>query len=63
MDASTVSRRLNVLEASLATTLFDRGRDGVALTDAARYGPVLHASGPVAHPDHPRADLRSLAGQ
>ncbi|QYX75633.1 aldehyde dehydrogenase family protein [Streptomyces akebiae] len=30
-----------------------------ALTDAARYGPVLHASGPVPHPDHPRADLRS----
>jgi len=30
-----------------------------ALTDAARYGPVLHASGPVAHPDHPYADLRS----
>jgi hypothetical protein len=30
-----------------------------ALTDAARYGPVLHASGPLAHPDHPYADLRS----
>lgn len=36
MDASTVSRRLNALEESLATTLFDRGRDGVSLTDAAR---------------------------
>lgn len=30
-----------------------------ALTEAARYGPVLHASGPVVHPDHPYADLRS----
>ncbi|MFI7504768.1 aldehyde dehydrogenase family protein [Streptomyces sp. NPDC049687] len=30
-----------------------------ALTEAARYGPVLHASGPVAHPEHPYADLRS----
>ncbi|MFG2028789.1 aldehyde dehydrogenase family protein [Streptomyces sp. NPDC048825] len=30
-----------------------------ALTEAARCGPVLHASGPVAHPDHPYADLRS----
>jgi phenylacetic acid degradation protein paaN len=30
-----------------------------ALTEAARHGPVLHASGPVAHPDHPDADLRS----
>ncbi|MFE3852415.1 aldehyde dehydrogenase family protein [Streptomyces griseorubiginosus] len=30
-----------------------------ALTEAARYGPVLHASGPVIHPDHPDADLRS----
>lgn len=30
-----------------------------ALTDAARHGPVLHASGSVTHPDHPRADLRS----
>jgi acyl-CoA reductase-like NAD-dependent aldehyde dehydrogenase len=30
-----------------------------ALTEAARHGPVLHASGPVAHPDHPGADLRS----
>ncbi|WP_406102408.1 aldehyde dehydrogenase family protein [Streptomyces canus] len=30
-----------------------------ALTDAARYGPVLHASGPVPHPEHPYADLRS----
>ncbi len=36
MDASTVSRRLSALEESLATTLFDRGRDGVALTEAAR---------------------------
>jgi phenylacetic acid degradation protein paaN len=30
-----------------------------ALTEAARHGPVLHASGPLDHPDHPYADLRS----
>ncbi|MFJ8109139.1 aldehyde dehydrogenase family protein [Streptomyces sp. NPDC096132] len=30
-----------------------------ALAEAARYGPVLHASGAVAHPDHPSAELRS----
>lgn len=36
MDASTVSRRLNALEEALATTLFDRGRDGITPTDAAR---------------------------
>jgi acyl-CoA reductase-like NAD-dependent aldehyde dehydrogenase len=30
-----------------------------ALAEAARYGPVLHASAPVPHPDHPRADVRS----
>ncbi|MFJ9909268.1 aldehyde dehydrogenase family protein [Streptomyces sp. NPDC101152] len=35
----------------------DEVRD--ALTDAARYGPVLHASAPVVHPDHPSADTRS----
>ncbi|MDX3452685.1 aldehyde dehydrogenase family protein [Streptomyces sp. ME02-8801-2C] len=35
----------------------DEVRD--ALTDAARYGPVLHASGPVDRPDLPYADLRS----
>jgi DNA-binding transcriptional LysR family regulator len=35
VDASTVSRRLAVLEDALATTLFDRGRDGIAPTKAA----------------------------
>jgi DNA-binding transcriptional LysR family regulator len=35
VDSSTVSRRLVALEESLATTLFDRGRDGIALTKAA----------------------------
>jgi DNA-binding transcriptional LysR family regulator len=35
VDASTVSRRLGALEEALATTLFDRGRDGVARTEAA----------------------------
>jgi DNA-binding transcriptional LysR family regulator len=35
LDASTVSRRLVSLEEALATSLFDRGRDGVAPTKAA----------------------------
>jgi DNA-binding transcriptional LysR family regulator len=35
VDASTVSRRLATLEEMLATSLFDRGRDGIALTEAA----------------------------
>jgi len=35
IDASTVSRRLAALEEALATTLFDRGRDGIAKTKAA----------------------------
>ncbi|HYP87934.1 MAG TPA: LysR family transcriptional regulator [Polyangiaceae bacterium] len=35
LDASTVSRRLATLEDALATSLFDRGRDGVARTEAA----------------------------
>lgn len=35
VDASTVSRRLAVLEQALAATLFDRGRDGIAKTKAA----------------------------
>lgn len=35
VDASTVSRRLVTLEEVLATTLFDRGRDGIAPTEAA----------------------------
>ena len=35
LDASTVSRRLATLEEALATSLFDRGRDGVAPTEAA----------------------------
>lgn len=35
VDASTVSRRLAALEAALAATLFDRGRDGVVATQAA----------------------------
>jgi DNA-binding transcriptional LysR family regulator len=34
VDASTVSRRLAALEESLAATLFDRGRDGIAATAA-----------------------------
>ncbi|WP_331755841.1 hypothetical protein [Streptomyces sp. NBC_01643] len=29
------------------------------LTEAARYGAVVHASGPLDHPEHPGADLRS----
>jgi DNA-binding transcriptional LysR family regulator len=35
VDASTVSRRLALLEQALAATLFDRGRDGIAATKAA----------------------------
>jgi len=35
VDASTVSRRLAALEARLATRLFDRGRSGLAATEAA----------------------------
>jgi DNA-binding transcriptional LysR family regulator len=35
VDASTASRRLVVLERALATTLFDRGRGGIAPTKAA----------------------------
>jgi DNA-binding transcriptional LysR family regulator len=35
VDASTVSRRLSALEEALATSLFDRGRDGIAPTEAA----------------------------
>jgi len=35
IDASTVSRRLAALEAALDTSLFDRGRDGIAPTKAA----------------------------
>jgi len=35
VDASTVSRRLGALEEALAATLFDRGREGVAPTEAA----------------------------
>ncbi len=35
VDASTVSRRLVALEEVLATTLFDRSRDGIAPTEAA----------------------------
>ena len=35
VDASTVSRRLVTLEETLAATLFDRGRDGIAPTEAA----------------------------
>lgn len=35
VDASTVSRRLVVLEEALSATLFDRGRDGLAKTAAA----------------------------
>jgi DNA-binding transcriptional LysR family regulator len=35
VDASTVSRRLVVLEAAVKASLFDRGRDGVAPTKAA----------------------------
>ncbi len=35
VDPSTVSRRLAALEETLATTLFDRGREGIAPTEAA----------------------------
>jgi DNA-binding transcriptional LysR family regulator len=35
VDVSTVSRRLDQLELALATTLFDRGRDGISLTQSA----------------------------
>lgn len=35
VDASTVSRRLAALEEALATTLFDRGRSGIAPTESA----------------------------
>src|SRR5882762_1621477 len=35
VDGSTVSRRLVSLEAALAVPLFDRGRDGIAPTEAA----------------------------
>jgi DNA-binding transcriptional LysR family regulator len=35
VDASTVSRRLAALEEALSATLFDRGRDGIAPTEAA----------------------------
>lgn len=35
VDPSTVSRRLVLLEEALDTTLFDRGRDGLRLTEAA----------------------------
>jgi DNA-binding transcriptional LysR family regulator len=35
VDASTVSRRLAALEEALATTLFERSRDGITATEAA----------------------------
>jgi acyl-CoA reductase-like NAD-dependent aldehyde dehydrogenase len=35
----------------------DEVRAGLA--EAARYGPVVHPSGPLRHPDHPGADMRS----
>lgn len=35
IDASTVSRRLAALEEAMDASLFDRGRDGIALTKAA----------------------------
>jgi DNA-binding transcriptional LysR family regulator len=35
VDASTVSRRLDALESALATMLFERGRAGIATTQAA----------------------------
>jgi DNA-binding transcriptional LysR family regulator len=41
VDASTVSRRLAAMEEALSATLFDRGRDGIAATEAAeRLMPV-----------------------
>jgi DNA-binding transcriptional LysR family regulator len=41
VDASTVSRRLAALEEALSATLFDRGREGIAPTEAAeRLMPV-----------------------
>ncbi len=36
VDASTLSRRLTALELSLRSTLFERGRDGIAATEAAQ---------------------------
>lgn len=35
VDGSTMSRRLAAMEETLATTLFDRGRNGITATDAA----------------------------
>lgn len=35
VDASTVSRRLVTMEEALASSLFDRGRDGITATEAA----------------------------
>jgi DNA-binding transcriptional LysR family regulator len=35
VDASTVSRRLTAMEAALSAALFERGRDGLAATEAA----------------------------
>lgn len=35
VDPSTVSRRLSALEETLAVSLFDRGRDGISLTQSA----------------------------
>ena len=35
VDASTVSRRLAAMEEVLSVTLFERGRDGIAPTEAA----------------------------
>src|SRR5258708_26828043 len=35
VDVSTVSRRLDALEVALAAPLFDRGRDGIGMTQAA----------------------------
>lgn len=56
---STVSRRIEALEEELATRLFDRSRDGYALTDA---GQQMLAS--AERVDRDMADLeRGLAGQ
>ena len=41
VDSSTLSRRLSALELALSATLFERGRDGIAATEAAqRLQPV-----------------------
>jgi DNA-binding transcriptional LysR family regulator len=56
---STVARRVEALEARLAARLFDRSRDGYALTDAGRQ--LLHGAERIEH--ELGALERQLAGQ